>query len=193
MTEALSVNTSQIINKIAAKIQARPSYIKNVLDLLEEGSTVHFIARYRKEKTGAMNEDEIRTIKDDFKSLNEIEEKRINILQTIRVQDTFQELEMKEQKKYEQKILKAKNLTELEDLFRPYKPKRETRATKALKKGLGKLAKIIKEERQGTEEDREEIIAKFITPKPEEKEGKKIRTVKELTGIIRKIKKAIKE
>lgn len=165
MTETFSLDNRKIVNKIAAKLQARPSYVENVLDMLKEGNTVPFISRYRKEKTGSMDETEIRTIKDDYESLHAKEERRIKVLETINTQGKLTD-ELKK------KIRAAKTLTEINDLYRPYKPKRKTLATKAIEKGLGPLAKIIKEEREGTEEDRKKIIEKFITGKKKKKKDK---------------------
>ncbi|MHA1339741.1 MAG: Tex-like N-terminal domain-containing protein [Promethearchaeota archaeon] len=184
----LEVNLDGIINEISGKIQARPTYVRNVLDLLQNGATVPFIARYRKEKSGAMNEDEIRVVKDEYERLFELEQRKINVIKTIRMQDAFSSLDDKKKEAYEKKILEAKTLTEVEDLYRPYKPKRESKATKALKKGLGKLAKIIREEPQGTEEDRKKILAKFITPI-----DSKQKTSSEYTKIIKQIKESIKK
>ncbi|MHA1675997.1 MAG: Tex-like N-terminal domain-containing protein [Candidatus Njordarchaeales archaeon] len=180
------MDITNIINQIAGILQVRPMYVKSVLDLLEDGGTVPFIARYRKEKTGAMNESDIRTVRDEYTRLYEMEERRNSVLASIRLQDMFQALEQKQQLAYEKKILNAKTLTEIEDLYRPYKPKRQSRAQKALNKGLGKLANIIKEEREGTEEDRSEILKQFITPTED-------REKKDYKDIVKKIKKAIKE
>lgn len=184
MTEQLSVNEGAIISQISGILQVRSEYVRNVLDLLKNGGTVPFIARYRKENTGSMNENDIRTVKDEYEKLFEIEEKRISTLKAIKLQESFQALDPKKQADIIDKITKAKNLREIEDLYTPYKPKRESKATKALKKGLGPLVEEIKSEPQGTEADRKKILEKYITKLDET-------TKKDFDDIIKKIKEAI--
>ncbi len=187
MTESIQIDSGLIVNKIAAKLQLRPTYINKAIELMKEGGTVPFIARYRKEMTGSMDEEQLRIIKDDFESNMKMEERRLIVLHSIKSQDKFVELDPKKQQALENKIKTAKTLTEIEDLYLPYKPKRKTLATKALEKGLGPLAEIIREER--TEGDRSEIIAPFITINKKKEVEKKEKDVyedniikKELTG-----------
>jgi len=160
MSESMQtqIDTSEIIRQIASKLQLRPTYISNAISLMAEGGTVPFIARYRKEQTGAMSENELRDIKDNYEDSYKREEKRIQVLKSIQLQDKLTP-ELK------QKLLIAKTLTEIEDLYLPYKPKRKTLATKALEKGLGPLAEIIREER--LEGNREEILKGFVDEKKE--------------------------
>ncbi|MBN2156643.1 MAG: RNA-binding transcriptional accessory protein [Candidatus Lokiarchaeota archaeon] len=159
----LQIDTSNIIRQIASKLQLRPTYISNAISLMAEGGTVPFIARYRKEQTGAMTENELREIKDSYEDSYKREELRIQVLKSIHLQDKLTP-ELK------QKILTAKTLTEIEDLYLPYKPKRKTLATKALEKGLGPLAEIIREER--LDGDREEILNRFVNEKKGVKDTK---------------------
>ncbi len=155
-SDSLHIDISGIVRQIASKLQLRPTYITNALNLMKEGGTVPFIARYRKEATGAMSENELREIKDIYENSYKTEERRIQVLKSIQLQDKLTP-ELK------QKIVAAKSLTEIEDLYLPYKPKRKTLATKALEKGLGPLAEIIREER--LEGDRDKIINQFIDEK----------------------------
>ncbi|MHA1898102.1 MAG: Tex family protein [Promethearchaeota archaeon] len=161
MTDSFTIDVKSIINNIASQLSARPSYVNNVLNLLKEGGTVPFIARYRKEMHGSMDETDIRFIKNTYERLMAIENRRITVLQSIQSQGKLTDA-------LKRKILAAKTLNEIEDLYLPYKPKRKTLATKALEKGLGPLAEIIKQEL--TEGDRDEILKKFYEPE-EEKEG----------------------
>jgi len=187
MNEVLEVNIENIINQISSKIQARPLYVRNVIELLKDGATVPFIARYRKEHTGAMNEEEIRIVKDEYDRLFELDQRKISVIKSIRTQESFLSLDEKKREEYERKIWDAKNITEVEDLYRPYKPKKESKVAIALKKGLGELAKIIRAEPEGTEEDRKKIILKFITPI-----DPNFKSSSEYDNIIKQIKESIK-
>lgn len=122
--------------KIADELSLRSGQVKAALTLLEGGSTVPFIARYRKEATGSLDEVQITNIRDYFASLKEIEKRRLTVLDTIEKQGKLTP-ELKKQ------ILDAKTLTKLEDIYLPYRPKRRTKATVAREKGLEPLAQII--------------------------------------------------
>ncbi len=163
MSDSMQIDTSGIVRQIASKLQLRPSYIENALSLMREGGTVPFISRYRKEQTGAMTENDLRQIKDTYESSYKREERRIQVIKSIQLQEKLTP-ELK------RKILAAKSLTEIEDLYLPYKPKRKTLATKALEKGLGPLAEIIREEK--LEGDREEILTRFVDEKKGVKDAK---------------------
>lgn len=137
---------------ISQELNVAPTYVKNVLDMLEEKSTIPFIARYRKEATGSMDEVEITAIRDKFKWLMEIEDRRNTILKSINEQDKLT-AELKE------KIEKANTLPELEDIYLPYKPKRKTKASMAKEKGLQPLADEIYKQKNI---DVNALAAKFI-------------------------------
>ena len=107
--------------------------------LIDEGNTIPFIARYRKEATGALNDEVLRNLHERLQYLRNLEEKQTQILATIEEQGKLTE-ELKAQ------ILAATTLVALEDLYRPYRPKRRTRATIAKEKGLEPLAKQIYEQ-----------------------------------------------
>ncbi|MDJ0844044.1 Tex family protein [Crocosphaera sp.] len=122
---------------IATELSLRQQQVKQSLELLIEGATVPFIARYRKEKTGSLDETQIRDIWERYNYLTELEKRKETILEAIKNQD---KLTNELQKKIEACLSK----TELEDLYLPYKPKRRTKATIAREKGLEKLAELIK-------------------------------------------------
>ena len=125
-----------IINKIATENSIKPKQIKSVLSLLEEGNTIPFIARYRKEATGALDEEQIRQI-------DEVYQYQINLAK--RKEDVIRLIDEKGLLTPEltESINKCTKLVEVEDLYRPFKEKKKTKATEAIKNGLEPLAKII--------------------------------------------------
>ena len=122
--------------QIAAELHLRPPQIERTLDLLDGGATVPFIARYRKEATGNLDEVQIQSILDRAAELKELDERRATILETIDEQGKLTP-------ELSRAIVNAKTRTELEDLYLPYRPKRRTRATIAKEKGLEPLADYI--------------------------------------------------
>lgn len=125
-----------IINDISNELNIKTEQVKTVLKLLEEGNTIPFIARYRKEATGALDEEQIRKI-------NEVYEYQVNLLK--RKEDVIRLIDEKGLLTDEIKnnIMNAKKLVEVEDIYAPYKEKKKTKATEAIKNGLEPLAKII--------------------------------------------------
>ena len=150
-----------IIKEICEILNIKKEQVENTLKLLEEGATVPFIARYRKEKTGALNEDEIRKI-------NEYYEYQVNLFK--RKEDVIRLIEEKglltEDLKNE--ILKAEKLIEVEDLYRPFKEKKKTKATDAINNGLEPLAKIIMS--FPTKGNIDDIVSKYLNEKVKTKE-----------------------
>ncbi|MEM4251799.1 MAG: Tex family protein [Candidatus Bathyarchaeia archaeon] len=122
---------------IARELSLDVRNVQNALELLAEGSTVPFIARYRKERTGNMDETVLRALYDRYEYLTELEKRKQTILASIEEQGKLTE-ELKA------RILECLSRTELEDLYLPYRPKRRTRAQVALEKGLEPLAEAIK-------------------------------------------------
>ena len=122
--------------KIAQKLNLAIHHVGAVLQLLEEGSTIPFIARYRKERSGEMDEVSISEIKNLRKSLEEFDKRKESIIGSIEEQALMTP-------EIRQKLDNATSINELEDIYLPYKPKRKTRATIAIEKGLEPLAKII--------------------------------------------------
>ena len=126
----------EIIAQIAIELNVKEKQVESVLKLLEEGNTVPFIARYRKEATGALDEEQIR-------SINEVYEYQVNLLK--RKEDVIRLIDEKGMltDSLKEEIMKCTKLVEVEDLYRPYKEKKKTKATEAIANGLEPLAKII--------------------------------------------------
>jgi len=126
------------INKIIAEeLKVKETQVEAAIGLLDEGDTVPFIARYRKEKTGGLTDADLRTLEERLTYLRNLDEREKTVIESIDVQGKLTP-ELKE------KILKALTLSEVEDLYRPYKPKRKTRASIAKEKGLEPLALYLK-------------------------------------------------
>ena len=127
----------EIITKnLAAKLKINEKYINNVLNLLEEGNTIAFIARYRKELTNSLDEVAIKLIKDEFNYLKSLEERKEEVIRLISEKGLLTD-DLKAE------ILKQDKLQRVEDLYRPFKEKKRTKATIAKEKGLENLAKYI--------------------------------------------------
>ena len=126
----------QIIREIANSLSIKEKQVEVVLQLLEEGNTIPFIARYRKEATGALDEESIR-------SINEVYEYQVNLLK--RKEDVIRLIDEKGMLTDEIKnnIMSCSKLVEVEDIYRPYKEKKKSKATEAIAKGLEGLAKMI--------------------------------------------------
>lgn len=136
----MSNQTRSMLNipqTLTQELSLKPDQVQNALDLLAEGATIPFIARYRKERTGEMNETVLRELSDRFTYLTELEERKAVILSAIADQGKLTD-------DLKAKISACLQKTELEDLYLPYRPKRRTRATIAREKGLEPLADFIK-------------------------------------------------
>jgi uncharacterized protein len=130
-------NEQLIIQLIAQELSLRAEQIKNALELFAEGATIPFVARYRKERTGEMNEIQLRDLQDRYAYLTELRDRKAVILQAISDQGKLTDA-------LRAKIETCTQKTELEDLYLPYRPKRRTRAAIAREKGLEPLAEAIK-------------------------------------------------
>ena len=124
------------IKSIASQLQLDQSNVSNALQLLDEGATIPFISRYRKERTGGMDEVQLGNLQDAYKTHLDLEKRREFILGSIKEQGVLTE-ELKRQ------ILSVQSLTALEDLYLPYKPKRKTKAEAARTRGLEPLAAML--------------------------------------------------
>jgi len=133
--------TSEIIQLIASKLSLSANQVKNTIDLLSEGATVPFISRYRKERTGSMDEVMVGAVKDEKGRFEELLKRKETILNTIREQDKLTA-------ELENRIGRCWDSNELEDLYLPFKPKRKTRAAIAREKGLEPLAKTIMKQQE---------------------------------------------
>ncbi len=128
-----------IISKIAQKLKIDTRYVEATIELFDGGSTIPFIARYRKEMTGGLDEEQIRNIKNLLESLRNLNNRRETILASIESQGKLTDA-------LQMQIENSETRTELEDLYQPYKPKRKTRASEARAKGLQPLADLILEQ-----------------------------------------------
>ena len=143
-----------INKKIAEELEVKLWQVEAAVGLIDEGNTIPFISRYRKEVTGSLNDEQLRTLDERLKYLRNLEEKKEQVLTTIEEQGKLTE-ELKAQ------ILAAETLVVVEDLYRPYRPKRRTRAIIAREKGLEGLANIIS--LQMTDKSLEAEAEKYIS------------------------------
>ena len=139
--------------QIASQLNVKPSQVTAVINLLDEGNTVPFIARYRKEMTGSLDDEQIRIIADELLRLRGLDERRVSIIASIEEQGKLTD-ELRES------INAAVTMTALEDLYAPYKKKRRTRAMVAREKGLEPLAELIL--KQSTSGSPEKLAAKYL-------------------------------
>ncbi|WP_372947246.1 Tex family protein [Mariniphaga sp.] len=146
-----------IIEIISQQLGVKNSQVKNTLELLSEGATVPFISRYRKERTGSLDEVQVLQIKELGEKFTELEKRRETVLKTIEEQEKLTP-ELKE------RIENCYDPVELEDIYLPYKPKRRTKATIARERGLEPLAKIIMKQ---FERDPESRAAGFLNEEVE--------------------------
>lgn len=131
-----------LMNEIVSKYQFSEKQVKSVLELLEENNTVPFIARYRKEATGGLDEVQIKQISDEYQYVANLQKRKDEVIHNIEQQGLLTN-ELKED------ILKQTKLQRVEDLYRPFKQKKKTRATEAKRKGLESLAQWISDGQQG--------------------------------------------
>ena len=125
-----------IIKAIASELNVRNNQVEAAVKLIDEGCTIPFISRYRKEATGALNDEQLRNLDERLKYLRNLEDKKAQVIASIAEQGLLTD-ELKNQ------IEKADTMVAVEDLYRPYRPKRRTRATIAKEKGLEPLANVI--------------------------------------------------
>lgn len=126
----------QLIKNLSTELKIKPEYISNVLSMLSDKSTVPFIARYRKEQTGGLDETEIKAIEDEYRYLENLEKRKEEVIRLIDEQGMLTD-------DLKQDILKQTELARVEDLYRPFRQKRKTRATEAVRKGLKPLFEVM--------------------------------------------------
>ena len=129
-----------IAQTLAQELKTSVQYVENVIALLDEGNTIPFIARYRKEMHGSMDDTMLRTLSDRLTYLRNLAQRKEEVKNSIANQEKLTE-------ELAAAIDTAKTLAEVEDLYRPYKQKRRTRATMAKEKGLEPLAQLIFEQK----------------------------------------------
>ncbi len=127
---------NNIIEQLASTLKISTKQIGEVLSLLSEGATIPFIARYRKERTGNLNEDQIRAIEEQYKYQENLLKRKEDVIRLIEEKGLLTE-------EIRNSVLACTKLTEIEDVYRPYKEKKKTKATEAIKAGLEPLAKKI--------------------------------------------------
>lgn len=154
--DKLNINVAHV-QRIAGELGVKALQVGAVAQLLAEGSTVPFIARYRKEATGEMDEVKIQNVRDRLEQLQQIDDRRSAIIKSLEERKLMTDL-------LRAKIDKADSLTALEDLFAPYRPKRRTRATVAKEKGLEPLADFIMANLENKSVDLPTEAAKFVQP-----------------------------
>ncbi len=143
-----------IASRIAAELSVRPEQVAATVALLDEGASVPFISRYRKEVTGSLDDTQLRQLEERLRYLRELEDRRSTILGSIQEQGKLTP-------ELERDIRNAETKTALEDLYLPYKPKRRTRGQIALEAGLGPLAEQLYE---NPELDPQQLAAEFVDP-----------------------------
>ena len=147
-----------IIQKLTEELEVKRWQVEAAVQLIDEGNTIPFISRYRKEVTGSLNDEQLRKLHERLQYLRNLEEKKEQVLATIEEQGNLTE-ELKAQ------ILAAETLVVVEDLYRPFRPKRRTRATIAKEKGLEPLAALIMLQR--LEMPLEEAAAEYFSEENE--------------------------
>lgn len=148
----------KIIEIIANELQVKKSQIENTIKLIDEGNTIPFIARYRKEVTGGLSDETLRTLSDRLIYLRNLEKRKEEVKKSIEEQGKMNE-------EIASSIENAVTLAEVEDIYRPYKPKKKTRATVAKAKGLEPLSMIIF--MQMEKEDIRKVAEKYVDSEKE--------------------------
>lgn len=152
----------EIINQLATEFHLRKEQVQSTIDLLDDGKTIPFIARYRKEKTGSLDDQLLRQLNDRLQYLRKLQQRKTEICSAIAAQDKLNP-------ELEQQIQAAKTLIEVEDLYLPYRPKRKTRASAAIARGLEPLARILAEQKWETVP--EEAAKPFVQPEQDVPDG----------------------
>ena len=155
----------KIIQTIAGELNVKYSQVEAAVKLIDEGNTIPFIARYRKEVTGGLSDEQLRELGERLNYLRNLETRKEEVIKIIDEQGKLTDEIM-------QSIAVAKTLAEVEDIYRPYKQKKKTRATVAKAKGLEPLAEIIL--KQEEQKDIKEIATEYVTKNVQEVEKDKI-------------------
>ncbi len=144
-----------ILNKLREELQVERWQVETAVKLIDEGNTIPFISRYRKEATGSLNDEVLRNLYERLNYLRNLEEKKTSVIANIEEQGKLTD-------DLKNKILAAETLVVVEDLYRPYRPKRKTRASVAKEKGLDGLADLIREQKFSG--SLEEAAAAYVNP-----------------------------
>lgn len=146
-----------IKTQLTQEFSLQPNHVTNIINLLDEGCTIPFIARYRKELTGSCDDQVLRLFNDRLTYLRNLEKRKSDVAKIVTEQGNFTP-------EFEKALAKASTLTEVEDIYRPFKPKRKTRASVAIAKGLQKLADFVLEQNNP---NLQQEAQKFINPEKE--------------------------
>ena len=144
-----------ILNKLREELQVERWQVEAAVKLIDEGNTIPFISRYRKEATGSLNDEVLRNLYERLNYLRNLEEKKTSVMASIEEQGKLTD-------DLKNKIQAAETLVVVEDLYRPYRPKRKTRASVAKEKGLDRLADLIREQKFSG--SLEEAAAAYVNP-----------------------------
>ena len=151
-----------IINELAKEFKLRISQVEATVGLIDDGNTIPFIARYRKEVTGSLDDETLRNLDERLKYLRNLEQRKEEVKALIEAQGKLTP-------EIEEALQNAQILTEVEDIYRPFKPKRETRGSLARKRGLEPLAQLIMEQRASYSPSIEDVAKDFINTSHEDK------------------------
>ena len=151
-----------IIETLAKEFSLKVSQVEATVGLIDDGNTIPFIARYRKEVTGSLDDTVLRNLDDRLKYLRNLEARKAEVASLIEAQGKLTP-------EIVEALAKAQIITEVEDIYRPFKPKRETRASLARKKGLEPLANLIMEQKDSYSPVISEVAKDFITTENEDK------------------------
>ena len=154
----------KIINKIAEELQVKNTQVESAIKLIDEGNTIPFIARYRKEATGGLSDEILRQLGERLTYLRNLEERKAEVIKSIDEQGKLTD-------EIIQAVAIAQTLADVEDIYRPYKQKKKTRATVAKAKGLDPSAEIIY--KQEEKEDIKNIAKQYINIDKLSEEDKK--------------------
>ena len=149
----MKLKMEDIRKVIAGELQVKTTQVDSAIKLIDEGNTIPFIARYRKEATGGLSDEQLRNLGERLNYLRNLKARKREVLKSIESQGKLTE-------EITQNLEKSVTLAEVEDIYRPYKQKKRTRATIAKEKGLEELANIV--ELQDEKNSVEEIAKNFI-------------------------------
>ena len=145
-----------IIETLAKELNIKEEQVEKTVALIDEGNTIPFIARYRKEVTGSLDDTVLRTLEERLNYLRNIEKRKAEVIELIRAQDKLTD-------EIESAVMNAVTLTEIDDIYRPFRPHRKTRASVAKEKGLEGLADLLLEQRPSYEPSLDELAEGYVS------------------------------
>lgn len=157
---SLTIDESKIIRKIAEELNIRTNQVSAVIELVAEGCTIPFISRYRKERTGSLDEVQVRESTHKYQAYKNLEERRLDVIRGIFALGKLDQVLF-------DSIQKAQTLTEIDDIWSPYKKKKKTRGMLALERGLGKLADIMVSQDEAAVDEAAPSFVREVPENPE--------------------------